>query len=44
MQKMEILKRIVPRILEKVTKAESQIWFAVYTRGYNIIETPDRHT
>jgi hypothetical protein len=42
--KMEILKRIFPRIFEKVATAESQIWFAVYTGCYKIIETPDRHT
>jgi hypothetical protein len=32
--------------LEKLIKAESQIWFAVYEYigGNKIIEIPDRHT
>jgi hypothetical protein len=42
--KMEILRRIVPRILGKVAKTESQIWSAVYTGGYKILEIPDRQT
>jgi len=42
--KMEILKRIVQRILGKGAKTESQIWSAVYTGGYKIIEIPDRQT
>jgi len=42
--KIEILKRTLPRILEKLAKAESQIWSAVYTGGYKIIEIPIRQT
>jgi hypothetical protein len=42
--KMGILKRIVPRILKKVTRTESQMWSAVYTVRYKIIEIPDRQT
>jgi hypothetical protein len=42
--KIEILKRILPRILEKLAKAESQIWSAEYNGGYKITEIPDRQT
>jgi hypothetical protein len=42
--KLRILKRIFPTILKKVAKTEFQIWSAVYTVGYKIIEIPDRQT
>jgi hypothetical protein len=42
--KMEILKITFPRILKKGAKTESQIWSAVYTGGYKIIEIPYRQT